>query len=81
MYIVNYLVNGYGKVKRVTDILNNIELVAVPFVNPDGYVVSCSYSIHVATTMVKEGERKNNQSGNQKIVNSTNITIRQAMKL
>ena len=39
MYIVNYLVNGYGKIKRVTDILNKIELVAVPFVNPDGYVV------------------------------------------
>ena len=39
MYIVDYLVNSYGKIKRVTDILNKIELVAVPFVNPDGYVV------------------------------------------
>ena len=39
MYIVNYLVNSYGKIKRVTDILDTVELLAVPFVNPDGYVV------------------------------------------
>ena len=40
MYIIDYLVNSYGKVDRVTKILDGIELVAVPFVNPDGYVVS-----------------------------------------
>lgn len=38
MYIIDYLVKGYGKMNRVTNILDNIELVAVPFVNPDGYV-------------------------------------------
>ena len=44
MYIIDYLVNSYGKVDRVTKILDGIELVAVPFVNPDGYVVStCNY--------------------------------------
>ena len=59
MYIVNYLVNSYGKVKRVTDILDTIELVAVPFVNPDGYVVSRNFSI--ATTRVKGKERAINQ--------------------
>ena len=42
MYIVDYLLSAYGKVDNVTKILDNIELVAVPFVNPDGYVVSGS---------------------------------------
>ena len=40
MYIIDYLVSGYGQKDNVTRILDNIELVAIPFVNPDGYVVS-----------------------------------------
>ena len=40
MYIIDYLVSGYGQKDDVTNILDSIELVAVPFVNPDGYVVS-----------------------------------------
>ena len=31
---------SYGNVQRVTNVLDTIELVAVPIVNPDGYVVS-----------------------------------------
>ena len=40
MYIIDYLVSGYGQKDDVTKILDSVELVAVPFVNPDGYVVS-----------------------------------------
>ena len=40
MYIIDYLVSGYGQKDDVTEILNSVELVTVPFVNPDGYVVS-----------------------------------------
>ena len=40
MYIIDYLVSGYGKKDDVTKILDSVELVVVPFVNPDGYVVS-----------------------------------------
>ena len=40
MYIIDHLVSGYGTIENVTKILNDAELVAVPFVNPDGYVVS-----------------------------------------
>ena len=40
MYIINHLLSGYGVMDKVTRILDSIELVAVPFVNPDGYVVS-----------------------------------------
>ena len=40
MYIIDYLLSGYGQKARVTAILDNVELVAIPFVNPDGYVVS-----------------------------------------
>ena len=42
MYIIDYLLSGYGVKDDVTRILDNIELVAVPFVNPDGYAVSGS---------------------------------------
>ena len=42
MYIIDYLLSGYGVKEDVKNILDNIELVAVPFVNPDGYVVSGS---------------------------------------
>lgn len=38
MYIIDYLVSGYGQKDDVTKILDSVELVAVPFVNPDGYV-------------------------------------------
>ena len=48
MYIIDYLLKSYGVKEDVTNILDNIELVAVPFVNPDGYVVSGSnFKIHL----------------------------------
>jgi len=37
MYIVNYLANNYNVDSRVTTLLNEVELIVVPFVNPDGY--------------------------------------------
>ena len=51
MYIIDYLLKSYGVKEEVTNILDNIELVAVPFVNPDGYVVSGSnFKIHLTAT-------------------------------
>ena len=55
MYIVEHLVNGYGNVQNVTDILNNVEILVIPFVNPDGYVVSdilCSNYLLLRSTSV-----------------------------
>ncbi|XP_065833345.1 uncharacterized protein [Oscarella lobularis] len=37
MYIVDYLLENYGNDERVTAILNELELIVIPFVNPDGY--------------------------------------------
>lgn len=46
MYIVNYLLTNYGqtsdKAKEVTYLLDNLEFIIVPFVNPDGYVYTWS---------------------------------------
>jgi len=36
-YIVNYLVSNYGINEEVTSLLNTVELIVMPFVNPDGY--------------------------------------------
>lgn len=38
MYFVNYLVQAYGKDPKVTDYLNSLEFLIIPFVNPDGFV-------------------------------------------
>lgn len=37
MYVVEYLVFSYGEVPQVTNLLENLEVLVVPFVNPDGY--------------------------------------------
>lgn len=36
-YIVSYLVSNYGINEEVTSLLNTVELIVMPFVNPDGY--------------------------------------------
>ncbi|XP_065833342.1 carboxypeptidase B-like isoform X1 [Oscarella lobularis] len=40
MFIVHYLLENYGVDERVTTVLNELELIVVPFVNPDGYSYS-----------------------------------------
>ena len=37
-YVVNHLLNGYGNDTQITNLLDSIEYIVVPFVNPDGYV-------------------------------------------
>jgi hypothetical protein len=37
MYIANRLCESYGKIEQVTNLLNAVEFVFVPLVNPDGY--------------------------------------------
>ncbi|XP_062502732.1 zinc carboxypeptidase-like [Corticium candelabrum] len=37
MYVVDYLVSSYGEVAEVTDLLEKLQILVVPFVNPDGY--------------------------------------------
>ena len=41
MYLVNHFVRYYGKEghEEITQLMDNLEFVLVPFVNPDGYVV------------------------------------------
>ncbi|MCL4222093.1 MAG: hypothetical protein KJZ65_12075 [Phycisphaerales bacterium] len=38
MYIAESLLNGYGSDPRVTDLLDECEVIIVPIVNPDGFV-------------------------------------------
>lgn len=52
MYLVNHFVRHYEEdgYEEITELMDNMELVLVPFVNPDGYVVgvvnmSCSLSL------------------------------------
>ena len=40
MYLAKYLVDSYQVDPKITDIMDNMEIVMVPFVNPDGYAVS-----------------------------------------
>jgi murein tripeptide amidase MpaA len=37
MYIVDHLTANYGVERDVTDLLDAVELILVPFTNPDGY--------------------------------------------
>lgn len=39
MYLAQHLVDSYHVVPNVSHIMDNLEIVLVPFVNPDGYVV------------------------------------------
>ena len=39
MYIAQQFVEQYGVDKAITDLMDNLEFVLVPFVNPDGYAV------------------------------------------
>lgn len=39
MYIAKYFVESYGVNATITDLMDKLEFVLVPFVNPDGYVV------------------------------------------
>ncbi len=39
MYLVDYFVRGYEADQRVQKLMDSMEFVLVPFVNPDGYVV------------------------------------------
>ena len=41
-YVVNYLANNYKVDDEVTRLLDEVELIVVPFVNPDGYVFTWS---------------------------------------
>jgi len=36
-YVVNYLLTSYGQNSNVTELLDSLEFVIVPFTNPDGY--------------------------------------------
>ncbi len=36
LYIMDYLVSNYGKVKKITDLVNRVVFYIVPIVNPDG---------------------------------------------
>lgn len=40
MYIAERLIKDYKVTKKDTHLLEKLEIVLVPFVNPDGYVVS-----------------------------------------
>ena len=39
MYLVQHFVKNYGKIDQITELMDNLEMILVPFVNPDGYVV------------------------------------------
>ena len=39
MYIAKYLAGAYGINETISGLLDKLEFVLVPFVNPDGYVV------------------------------------------
>lgn len=47
MYMVDEFVTKYGGDKHITDLLDNLEIIVIPFVNPDGY----------AFTWANNGER------------------------
>jgi hypothetical protein len=40
MYLADRLTTGYGVDAQVTDLLNQVDVIIVPIVNPDGYVYS-----------------------------------------
>ncbi|XP_003384060.1 PREDICTED: carboxypeptidase B-like [Amphimedon queenslandica] len=44
MYQAHMLVQGYGNDREITDLLNDMEFLIVPIVNPDGYHYTWSHS-------------------------------------
>ena len=54
MFIAKSLVEDYSVSTEVTNFLNNLEIVLVPFVNPDGYVVSLGLCIFTSYYMEKK---------------------------
>ena len=44
MYLVDHFTSNYGVESDVTRLLNEVELIVVPFANPDGYVYTWSTS-------------------------------------
>lgn len=40
MYIAKHFTDSYGIDPNVTNLMNNLEFILIPFVNPDGYEVS-----------------------------------------
>ncbi len=51
MYIVDYFVQNYKKEAIITNLMDNLEFVLVPFVNPDGYVVGVVKTGHVTFSL------------------------------
>jgi murein tripeptide amidase MpaA len=37
VFLIEQLITGYGKVDAVTNLLDNLEFVVSPHINPDGY--------------------------------------------
>jgi len=44
MYLINYLVDNYGILPRVTDLVNNTEIWIMPSMNPDGTAAASRYN-------------------------------------
>jgi hypothetical protein len=44
MYLINYLVDNYGVLPRVTDLVNNTEIWIMPSMNPDGTAAHTRYN-------------------------------------
>lgn len=39
MFLINFLVDNYGKDKFITDLINKVEIFICPLVNPDGHIM------------------------------------------
>ena len=48
MYVANHLATKYNKISAVTELLDNLEFVMVPIVNPDGMVVSYNHVLSLS---------------------------------
>ncbi len=46
LYLIRYLLEKYGTVDRVTQLVNNTEIWIMPLMNPDGYVAHRRRNVH-----------------------------------
>lgn len=53
MYLAKYFVSNYHVEKQVTFLMDHLEFILVPFVNPDGYVVGVAVARASHMTLYK----------------------------
>ncbi|KAJ8958532.1 hypothetical protein NQ318_002327 [Aromia moschata] len=62
IYLALYLIHNYGKVDRVTRLVNSTDIFLMPSMNPDGYENSQCGDFQFTVALIKQGFYKKNEN-------------------